>query len=309
MPREIIIGTRESKLALIQTNWVIEKLKELNIDCSFKIIGIKTKGDKMLDVALSKIGDKGLFTKELELALVNKEIDMAVHSMKDLPTTQPEGLIIGAVCERINPCDVIVSKNGLKLDQLPEGARVGTSSLRRAAQLLNYRPDIEIQSIRGNIDTRLLKLEKEGFDTIVLAAAGLIRMNLENRISEYISTEICLPAVGQGSLGIEMRKDDNEIYDIIHKLNHPTSEAVITAERSMLKCLEGGCQIPIGAFGQVREARLELMGMVANPNGKQLLKAEVCGNIKDAQLLGQELANILLDMGGEEILNKLRLEK
>ena len=309
MSREIIIGTRESKLALIQTNWVIEKLKELNIDCSFKIIGIKTKGDKMLDVALSKIGDKGLFTKELELALVNKEIDLAVHSMKDLPTTQPEGLIIGAVCERINPFDVIVSKNGLKLDQLPKGARVGTSSLRRAAQLLNYRPDFEIQSIRGNIDTRLLKLEKDGFDTIVLAAAGLIRMNLENKISEYISTEICLPAVGQGSLGIEIRKNDNEIFDIIRKLNHPISEAVITAERSMLKCLEGGCQIPIGAFGQVREERLELRGMVAKPNGKQLLKAEVCGNIKDAQLLGQELANILLDMGGKEILNKLRLEK
>ncbi len=307
MPREIVVGTRDSTLALIQTYWVIEKLKILNPGYSFRVLKIKTKGDKILDVALSKIGDKGLFTKELELGLINKEIDLAVHSMKDVPTILPDGLTIGAVCERINSSDVIISPKGLMLNQLPKGAKIGTSSLRRASQLLNYRADFDIQSLRGNINTRLAKLESEGFDAIVLAAAGLIRMGWQDKITEYIPDEICLPAVGQGSLGLEVRKDNDEVFDIVHKSNHPPSEASIIAERSMLRSLEGGCQIPIGALGQVNQNILKLKGMIASPDGKQLLKAEVSGPVKNAELLGQKLADILLGMGGKEILNRLRL--
>lgn len=309
MLNEIVVGTRGSKLALIQTNWVIGKLKLLNPDYTFKIIDIKTKGDKILDVALSKIGDKGLFTRELDDALLNGAIDLAVHSMKDIPTALPDGTMIGAICKRADPRDVVISRSGLLLNELPKGAKVGTSSLRRTAQLLNYRPDFKVCDLRGNIDSRLSKLEIEKFDAIILAAAGILRMEWENRITEYISTDICLPAVGQGALGVEIRENDEKIFNIVQKLNHPQSEATINAERAMLKALEGGCQIPIGALGNVNNDTLQLQGVIASPDGKQVLKAQVDGDIEDAVLIGERLANILIDMGGKDILNKLRMEK
>lgn len=308
MSREIKVGTRDSILALIQTNSVVKSLKQIYPEYSFKILNIKTKGDKIQNVALAKIGDKGLFTEELELALLNKEIDFAVHSMKDIPTALPKKLKIGAICERINPSDIIVSKDGLGLEQLRKGALIGTSSLRRTSQILNYRPDFNVISIRGNINTRLEKLQKEEYDAIIIAAAGLVRMEFEDKITEYIPFDISLPAIGQGSLGIEIREGDGEIIELLKKINHSESEVAITAERSMLRRLEGGCQIPIGAYAEVVSGKIKLRGMIGSPDGKRIVRSEITGLTSEAELVGQNLANILLENGGKEILEKLKLE-
>lgn len=306
MAREIIIGTRDSELALWQTNWVVDNLKRLNPEFTFRIIEMKTQGDKILDVALAKIGDKGLFTKELEVAMIDKEIDMAVHSMKDLPTKLPDGLTIGAICERFDARDVVVSAQGYTINTLPQGAKVGTSSLRRSAQLLKHRPDLNIFPLRGNLNTRMAKLERENFDAIILAAAGIERLGWRERITERIAYDVCLPAVGQGSIGIEIRQDDEEVYKVVQTLNHVPSEIAIIAERAMLRKLEGGCQIPIGSIGRLDGDNMTLDGVVASLDGKNVLKTVVSGPVSEAARLGEELADKLLEMGAGEILKEVR---
>lgn len=308
MGREIVIGTRDSALAMWQTEWVAENLRRLNPDYSFKIVSMKTQGDKILDVALAKIGDKGLFTKELEVAMLEGKIDLAVHSMKDLPTVLPEGLRIGAICERVDPRDVVISRNGLKLSEMPQGARIGTSSLRRCAQLMHYRPDLKLEPLRGNLNTRMAKLERENLDAIILAAAGVERLGWGDRITERLSTEVSLPAVGQGSIGIEIRESDEEIYNVIRTLNHFASQVAITAERALLKKLEGGCQIPIGSLGTVDGDSLTLLGVVASLDGKELVRNSVTGSVNEAVELGIKLADILIDMGADKILSSVRQE-
>lgn len=308
MAREIIVGSRDSALAMWQTNWVVDNLKRLNPDYTFRIVSMKTQGDKILDVALAKIGDKGLFTKELEHALLKREADMAVHSMKDLPTMLPEGLTIGAVCERVDPRDVVVARNGLPLEQMPKGARIGTSSLRRCAQLLNFRPDLVLEPLRGNLNTRMAKLERDNLDAIILAAAGIERLGWGDRITERLSTDICLPAVGQGSIGIEIREGDEEVYEIVQKLNHFPSQAAITAERALLKKLEGGCQIPIGALGTLEGDQLTVKGVVASLDGKDLIRSSITGPASEAAGLGERLAQQLIEMGADKILKSVRQE-
>ncbi len=308
MTREIVIGTRDSALALWQTHWVLENLSRLNPEYKFRVVEMKTQGDKILDVALAKIGDKGLFTKELEVAMLNGEIDMAVHSMKDMPTKLPEGLIIGAICQREEAGDVLIGRSAGSLLELPPGARVGTSSLRRRAQLLKHRPDLQIEDLRGNLNTRMAKLERQDLDAIVLAAAGVKRMGWEDRISERISFEVSLPAVGQGSVGIEIREGDQEIERIVKTLEHRESSIAITAERAMLRTLEGGCQIPIGALGKVEGDQLTLEGVVASLDGKELLRTSIAGPADQAEELGVLLAKQLLSMGADKILNSLRME-
>lgn len=308
MAREIIIGTRDSALAMWQTNWVMDNLKRLNPGYTFRIVSMKTQGDKILDVALAKIGDKGLFTKELEAAMLVKEIDLAVHSMKDLPTVLPAGLIIGAICERVDPRDVVVARNGTALGQMPHGARIGTSSLRRCAQLLHFRPDLQLEPLRGNLNTRMAKLEKNNLDAIILAAAGIERLGWGDRITERLSIDVCLPAVGQGSIGIEIRADDKEVYDVVQTLNHFPSQAAISAERALLKKLEGGCQIPIGALGAVAGDQLTLKGVVASLDGKDLIRNIITGPVDEAVMLGEKLAGQLIAMGADRILKSVRQE-
>lgn len=312
--RVIVVGTRQSALALTQTGQVIDQLKELcdlhKLEYDFEIRKIVTKGDRILDVTLSKVGGKGLFVKEIEQALFDGEIDLAVHSMKDMPYELPDGLMNGAVPKRIDPRDCLVTKGGLPFEQLPPGARVGTSSLRRACQLKHARPDLQLESIRGNIDSRIRKLETEGFDAIVLAAAGLHRMGWEDRISSYIPVEVSVPAVGQGALGIECRADDRQVRHLLSLLNDPVSSLTVRAERSFLGALNGGCQIPIGAYATVVEhgseessALLEITGIVGSPDGSVLLKETLKG--RDPEALGQEAAAALRAKGADRILAEL----
>jgi len=313
----IKVGTRKSDLALWQTKWVVKNLENLYPEYKFHIVGIKTKGDKIKDAALSKIGGKGLFTKELEIAMLAGEIDLAVHSMKDLPAELPEGLVIGAICRRENPADALVSRGNIKLSELPAGAKIGTSSLRRSAQLLHYRRDLQIFSLRGNVDTRLKKIASNNMDAAVLAAAGLHRLGLKRKITEYLPFEICLPAVGQGSIGIEIRAGDERIQKIVQKLEDYETRASITAERTFLNVLstaitnsssqtEGGCQVPIGAYGRVKDNKLILEGMVADPDGLSLVRAKVYGKPGEPEKLGAELAEKLIEMGAAEILEKVK---
>lgn len=249
--RKIIVGSRQSQLALTQTGHVIADLERLSEEhgfgFTFEVKKIITKGDRILDVTLSKVGGKGLFVKEIEQAMLEREIDMAVHSMKDMPSELPEGLINGAVPKRVDPRDVLISNGGVTLDELPPGARVGTSSLRRSSQLAALRPDLVIEPVRGNIDSRLRKLESGEYDAILLAAAGLMRMGWEDRVSAYLPTEVCLPAVGQGALGIECRADDADLRKLLALYNDADTALTVAAERTFLGALNGGCQVPIGA--------------------------------------------------------------
>jgi hydroxymethylbilane synthase len=310
--RKIIVGSRQSSLALTQTNQTIQLLRDLcareELPYTFEVKPIITRGDRILDVTLSKVGGKGLFVKEIEEALLNQGIDLAIHSMKDMPFELPEGLTIGAVPKREDPRDCLISNEGLGLSDLPIGARVGTSSLRRSAQLQAYRPDLRIESIRGNIDTRLRKLTEEGFDAILLAAAGLHRMGWKDRITEYLSPDVCLPAVGQGALAIECRSDDDDVLSLLRRLNDLGTERTVAAERRLLGLLNGGCQVPIGAYAQLEseapDAALFLTGMVASPDGNRILREAAAGD--DSQLVGSEVAQALLRRGADIILAEAR---
>ncbi|OAT85517.1 hydroxymethylbilane synthase [Desulfotomaculum copahuensis] len=308
MNKEIVIGTRESRLALWQARWVAEQLQSRHPGVNFRLQGMKTHGDNILDVALAKIGDKGLFTKELELALLKGKIDLAVHSMKDLPTELPPGLSIGAICRREYPGDVLISRRGLKLAELPSGARVGTSSLRRTAQLLRFRPDLQISTMRGNLTTRLRKLTEQNLDALVLAYAGVHRLGLAEQITQRIPFDICLPAVGQGAIGVEIRSGDERIQSLIDSLNDRETQAAVTAERALMKELEGGCQVPVGALGRVDGEMITLEGIVASLDGRRAVRDAVTGPVAEASALGRTLARRMLAAGAAEILNAARQE-
>jgi len=303
--QKIVIGSRGSQLALWQANWVKSELERLhsNVDIDIRIIA--TSGDKIQDVPLSKIGGKGLFVKEIEEALLANEIDLAVHSMKDVPIDLPTELGISVITKRENPLDALISKNGEKLADLPQGATIGTSSLRRSSQLLKYRDDFKIHPLRGNVDTRLRKVEEGKYDAILLASSGLNRLGWANRITEEISHDILLPAMGQGALGIETRLDDTMIYDFISTLNHEQTHYAVSAERSLVGRLDGGCQVPIGAYARIEKGLITLKGLVASLDGEVIYKLENVGPVDDAINIGQELGSKLLKMGANEILEKL----
>ncbi|HHY72813.1 MAG TPA: hydroxymethylbilane synthase [Bacillus bacterium] len=308
--RKIIVGSRQSKLALTQTNWFIEQMKGLGLPFEFEVKKIVTKGDKILDVTLSKVGGKGLFVKEIEQAMLDKEIDMAVHSMKDMPAVLPEGFTIGCIPARKDHRDAFISKGHVKLKDLPSGSVIGTSSLRRGAQLLAYRPDLNIKWIRGNIDTRLAKLNDpaEGFDAIILAAAGLIRMGWsDDTVTEYLDIDVSVPAIGQGALAIECREDDREVLDLLLKLQDENTAKAVEAERVFLHKMEGGCQVPIAGFAEVLEdGRIKLIALVASPDGKTILKEELVGT--DAKSLGEEAAHRLTEKGAKDIIEAVQKE-
>ncbi|MDL0420329.1 hydroxymethylbilane synthase [Caldibacillus thermoamylovorans] len=303
--RKIIVGSRRSKLAMTQTNWVIDQLKKIGAPFTFDLKEIVTKGDEILNVTLSKVGGKGLFVKEIEQAMLNKEIDIAVHSMKDMPAVLPDGLVIGTIPEREDPRDVLISKENRSLRNLPAGAIVGTSSLRRKAQILNIRPDLEIKWIRGNIDTRLKKLETEEYDAIILAAAGLSRMGWQAEVvSEYLEPSDCIPAVGQGALAIECRKDDEEILQWLAKLNCPKTNRAVQAERAFLNKIGGSCQVPVGGYAVINaEDDVVLNAFVASGNGKTIFKETVVG--KDAVAVGEKAGERLMERGAGKLINEI----
>jgi len=294
------VGTRRSMLALTQTKWVVEQLKKQVPEAEFELKEIVTKGDRILDVTLSKVGGKGLFVKEIEQSLLDGETDFAVHSLKDMPAELPDGLVIGAIPKRVDPRDVLLSREGRKLDELPQGALIGTSSLRRAAQLLAYRPDLRIESVRGNIDTRIRKLTEGNFDAIVLAAAGLERVNWEGEVTQYLPVEISLPAVGQGALAIECRADDEETLVLLKRLDDEPTRLAVSAERTFLHKLQGGCQVPIAAYATVDAGRITLTGLVGSPDGKKICKCTVVGS--DPREVGKQAADEVLRQGAGEIL-------
>jgi hydroxymethylbilane synthase len=305
-PRKINIGSRGSPLALWQANWIKDQLEAQNPDIPVEIIIIKTSGDKIQDVPLAKIGGKGLFVKEIEEALLRKDVDFAVHSMKDMPIKFPYALCIASVTKRENPFDALISKDNIKLADLPKGAKVGTGSLRRISQLLHYRPDLELVPLRGNLDTRIKKLETEGLDAIILAAAGLIRLGWSDKISEIISPEILLPAMGQGAVGIEARKNDVDNQILLADLDDENTHLALDAERAIVTQLEGGCNVPIGAFATIEEDEITIQGLVASLDGKILYKQEIKGNKVNAISLGKELGNRLIEMGGDKIMEDIK---
>jgi hydroxymethylbilane synthase len=299
--KSIRIGTRGSTLALAQTAWVKGKLAEKFPDARIETILIKTSGDRFLEASVQAIGGKGIFTKEIDDALLRHEIDIAVHSMKDLPTDLSAGLIVAAVPHREDPRDILVSTGAKKLSDLSAGAKIGTGSLRRRAQLLYYRRDLAIVPIRGNVDTRLKKLDQGECDALVMAAAGLKRIAREERIAEYISNDVCLGAAGQGALGLESREDDS-IREQLSFLHDPATFAEIAAERSFLNRLGGGCHVPVGARGVAEGEKFKLFGVVANPDGSSLFRGETSGCVAHAEELGRELAERLLSQGAQQIL-------
>jgi hydroxymethylbilane synthase len=308
MKKTLKIGTRGSRLALWQANWVKTALEAEDPSLSIELVIIKTTGDKILDVPLAKVGGKGLFVKEIEESLLNEKIDLAVHSMKDMPAQLPQGLSIGAIPQREVPQDVLISKNNRRFSQLPSGAIVGTGSLRRKAQLLFARPDLVVAPLRGNIDTRLKKLETENLDAIILAAAGVKRMRYENKITEYLDDNIMLPAVGQGALCIEIRQNDPLIGPVVAGLEDPETRAVITGERAFSERLEGGCQVPIAAHGRIEKNIFTLSGLVASVDGKTLIKQTLQGPEDASGMTGAELAERLISMGAKTIIDNLKAD-
>ncbi|MGP7816813.1 hydroxymethylbilane synthase [Niallia sp. 01092] len=306
--RKIIVGSRRSKLAVTQTNWVIEQLKKLDSSFNFEVKEVVTKGDVILDVTLSKVGGKGLFVKEIEQAMLNKEIDIAVHSMKDMPAVLPSGLIIGCIPQREDHRDALISKNHTPLKELKKGAIVGTSSLRRGAQLLAERPDLEIKWIRGNIDTRLKKLETEDYDAIILAAAGLARMGwTSDVVTEFLEPEVCLPAVGQGALAIECREDDKEVLELLSKLSSEETTRTVYAERAFLNKMDGGCQVPIAGFAEIQDDKeVVLTALVTSPDGKTVYKEKISGN--NPVEVGERAASILTKKGAKKLIDQLKEE-
>ena len=301
----LILGTRGSKLAVHQSQWVQARLQELAPGLTISLQRIQTSGDKILDVPLAKIGGKGLFVKEIEDALLSKGIDLAVHSMKDVPTALPDGLDILCVPPREDPRDALITRDGCRLDQLKPGARIGTSSLRRQAQLLHYRPDFTIEMLRGNLDTRLRKLREGQFDAIVLAAAGLRRLAWDAEITEYLPVHLSLPAIAQGALGIEARSDDTFVRELLSRFEHRPTRITVTAERALLHRLEGGCQVPIAAHAELDGDRLTVDGLVASVDGRRVIRHQIQGPASEAQALGTKLAERLLADGGDVILKEI----
>jgi hydroxymethylbilane synthase len=309
--RTIRIGSRKSQLALVQTYWVQAELQKSFPDITFEVHTMSTQGDKILDVALAKIGDKGLFTKELELGMINKEIDFAVHSLKDLPTNLPAGLTLAAITERENPADAVVlheKYQGETLETLPAGAVIGTSSLRRLAQLRHKFPHFTFKDVRGNLITRMDKLDAGEYDALILAVAGLERLEMSDRIHQILNPEVSLHAVGQGALGIECRADDEEVIGLLKAIEHPQTRDRCLAERSFLRVLEGGCQVPIGVNTEIHGDQLTLKGLVASVDGQQIVKDTVSGAAADAEKLGAQLASMLREQGATEILEKIFTE-
>ena len=305
---KIRIATRRSKLAMVQTLWVKEELERNIPNIEVDIEAVATQGDKILDVALAKIGDKGLFTKELETQMLQDKADIAVHSLKDLPTNLPDGLTLGCITKREDPSDALVinKKNeSYKLENLPSGSIVGTSSLRRLAQLKFNFPNLIFKDIRGNVITRLEKLDSGEFDCIILAAAGLKRLGFESRIHQLIPSEISLHAVGQGALGIECKSDNDDVLKIIQVLTHEETSKRCLAERSFLRELEGGCQVPIGVNSEIKNDQIFLTGMVASIDGKKLIKDQSIGPSTDPERIGKDLANKLKMQGAEKILEEI----
>ena len=304
----IIIGTRSSKLALWQAEYVKNCLEKEYPELTVELKLMTTKGDKILDAPLAKIGGKGLFTKELEMDMLAGGIDIAVHSLKDMPTEVPEGLVISAITKRFDPGDAVVSPSYQTFDKLPQGAKVGTSSLRRKAQLLHARPDLSIQDLRGNVNTRLRKLEEEHFDAIILAVAGLKRLGFGDRITDILPQTMVLPAVGQGALAIETRADDAKVRELIGFLNDPETARCATAERAFLGRVEGGCQVPVGVYATPAGAgKLQVEAVIASLDGVRLYRDRIDGRTADAEDLGIQLADRLLDMGGIQIMHEIGL--
>jgi hydroxymethylbilane synthase len=306
MSEKFVIGSRGSDLALWQANYVKSTLENFFPENQFEIKIIRTTGDEVLDTALSKIGDKGLFTRQIEAELLAGTIDMAVHSLKDLQTAQPDGLAIGAVAKRETPNDVFISKSGKSIDDLPHGASVATGSLRRRSQLLHYRPDLKIEEIRGNVPTRLRKFEESKLDGMILAFAGLHRLGLGNRVSQLVPFEIMLPAVGQGAVAIEIRNDDKRTANVVKTLDDKATRLCITAERAFLRRLEGGCQVPIGALATLNGDTLNVEGMVGSLDGTTVFRESITGDANDAESLGTRLADRLIEIGARKLLDTTR---
>ena len=303
---KIKIGTRGSKLALAQTNAVVESIKKTDPEITAEVIVIKTSGDIMQDVSLLQIGGQGVFVKEIEEALLSGSIDLAVHSMKDVPGEIPEDLTFAAILQREDVRDILVSRDNIKMEFMPKGAKIGTGSLRRGAQIQAMLPDVTIVPLRGNIDTRLKKIETENLTGVILAAAGMKRLGYVQNISQYLPIELMMPAVGQGALGLQIRKADSELAKVLAKLNHARSAAEVTAERAYLRALGGGCRLPIAAYGLIEGQRLTLQGLVAAPNGTSVIRDKVWGALDEAEYLGWKLADLIMEKGGKQLLNLVR---
>jgi len=300
--RTLRIATRKSKLALWQAEFVKAELQRFHPDLEVELVTFTTQGDKILDTPLAKIGGKGLFVKELEAAMLDGRADIAVHSMKDVPMEFPEGLGLSVICERENPTDAFVSNKYKSLDELPQGARLGTSSLRRQCQALAARPDLKVSSLRGNVQTRLGKLDADEFDAIILASAGLIRLELEERIAQFIGDDIMLPAGGQGAVGIECRTDDTTTQELLAPLHHEQTAYRVYAERALNRRLEGGCQVPIACYATLDGDQLHLRGLVGSEDGQDIIRTEISGPTSQAEQLGIQAAEDLLANGAGEIL-------
>lgn len=299
------IATRQSPLALWQAEHIRARLEALHADLTVELVTFVTQGDKILDTPLAKIGGKGLFVKELEAALLDGRADLAVHSMKDVPMALPEGLTLAVICEREDPLDAFVSNTYASFDDLPQGAKVGTSSLRRKCQILNARPDLEIIDLRGNVGTRLSKLDAGNYDAIILASAGLKRLELADRIRHTIDPVLSLPAVGQGALGLECREADQAVLDLIRPLLHDETNVCVRAERAFNAYLEGGCQVPIAGYATLQDGQLSIEGRVGSVDGETLLQVNLKGQPEDAEKLGVQLAQELLALGAGELLKAL----
>ncbi len=303
---KVTIGSRGSPLALWQANWVKDLLLGHHSDLAVDIKIIKTSGDRIQDVPLAKIGGKGLFVKEIEEGLLKREVDFAVHSMKDMPIIFPVNLCIACVTKRENPFDALISRNNIKLDDLPKGAKIGTGSLRRMSQLLYYRPDLNLVPLRGNLETRLKKLETEGLDAIILAAAGLIRLGWKDCITEIIPPEILLPAMGQGAVGIETRKNDVDNQILLADMDDEQTHYALDAERALVSQLEGGCNVPIGSFATLNGDQITLRGLVASLDGKTMYKKELTDLKTNAVALGRRMGDELIEMGADRIMQEIK---
>ncbi|HEX9093345.1 MAG TPA: hydroxymethylbilane synthase [Coriobacteriia bacterium] len=303
--KQLVIGTRGSKLAVWQSEYIKSKVEAITgMPVCLQVI--KTTGDKILDVPLAKVGGKGLFTKEIEVELAAGTVDLAVHSMKDVPTELPDGLMIGAMPERVDPRDVIVSGAGHDLESLPQGARLGTSSLRRRSQVLAVRSDLDIVDVRGNLDTRMRKAEEGDVDAVILAAAGITRMGWADRISHYIDPAVMCPAVGQGAVGVEVRTDDDFMLEVCERLTHLETMACVTAERVVMRTLEGGCQVPIGAYCRFEQGALVMDGVVGSVDGSDIVRYRLEGNPAEPEMLGSAMVDRLLGLGAGRILEAIR---